>query len=134
MAGRNVHTREPLIGRRADGRLRLRIQARLITLDGTIRLVLADLSRWGARIEAPDAYRPPLSVGQDAVLAWDRFEAFGTAVWTDGNQSMGMRFEEALSREALLATRELEDQRLLSPEKQQLRDAARAFVQGRRRV
>jgi hypothetical protein len=47
---------------------------------------------------------------------------------------MGMRFEEALSREALLATRQLEDQRLLSPEKQQLRDAARAFVQGRRRV
>lgn len=130
MSARNVHTREPLIGRRREGRLRAQIEARLITLEGTIATLLADVSQWGARIEAADAPSLPLGPGQDAVVTWDRFEAFGTAVWTDG-RTIGLLFDEALAREALIRTRAIADLRRLAPEQRQARAAAQAFVVGR---
>jgi hypothetical protein len=130
MGPRNVETTQPLLGRRRESRLRAKLQARLIGRDGTTRVMLADLSRRGARVDAPAlAIRP----GQDAVLEWDRFEAFGTVVWNDGAQ-IGLNFEEPLPSQILIVSRALEDARMLPAETQVLRDAARLFVQGRRKV
>lgn len=130
MTGHNVQTTQPLIGRRRDPRLRVRLWARLILLDATVRAVLADVSLGGAQIHAPDVDVRP---GQQAVLVWDRFEAFGTVVWNDG-QDIGLHFEEAVGRDILMATRALNDCQDVPIEEQLLRDAARAFVSGVRRV
>ncbi|MFC3173418.1 PilZ domain-containing protein [Novosphingobium bradum] len=127
MTGRSLHLTEPMIGRRRDARLRVELTARLITLDGTIRAVLADLARWGARLAAPDAAIRP---GQDAVLAWDRFEAFGTVVWC-GDGYLGMTFDDPLAPAVLVATRMAQDARAMPLERQLQREAAQAFVNPR---
>lgn len=119
-----------MLGRRRDARLRVELRARLITLDGTIRAVLADVARLGARVYAPDCELLP---GRETVLSWDRFEAFGDVVWSDGC-FLGLHFEEPLEREVLLATRAAEDARLMPLERQLMREAAQAFVSPRHKL
>lgn len=122
-----VRLTQPLLGRRRDARLRVEMRARLITHDGTARAVLADVARQGARLFAPDC---TLKVGREAILAWDRFEAFGDVIWADGS-FIGLHFEHPLDGEVLLATRAAEDARLEPLERQLMREAAQAFVNPR---
>jgi len=117
-------------GRRREARLRTGLQARVIIRDGTISAILTDLSQWGARIAFSGGR---IVAGQDAVLSWARFESFGKVIWSAPGHA-GLAFDEPLGRAALLATRSLEDGRELPADEQILREAARSFVQGRRRV
>ena len=127
VANQSIHLTQPLLGRRHDARLRVELRARLITLEGTASAVLADLARFGARIYAPDC---GLRTGREAVLAWDRFEAFGDVVWTDGAY-LGLQFEQPLSKAVLMATRAAEDARPMPLYRQLQREAAQAFVDPR---
>ena len=133
MPGRHCGVMEPLrpdsaIGRREHSRLRVRLPARLTTLDGSSSAVLTDLSFGGAQLEVKRELRP----GQQAVLGWHTFEAFGTISWAhDG--FCGMHFEEYLAGAVLIATRDLDDAEHLASERERVRGAARDFVRGVRR-
>lgn len=118
----------PVAGRRAHSRLRVRLPARLTTLDGTSGAILTDLSFGGAKLIA----RCPLRPGQQAVLAWDRFEAFGTVSWAHDGMC-GLTFDEFVKPRVLLDTRDLYDTEYLPSERDLARDEARAFVEGLRR-
>jgi hypothetical protein len=130
MAVQNVITTAPTLGRRREARLRVRLATRLIGLDGSLWPVLADLSTSGARLKGNFDM---LRVGADAVLAWDRFEAFGVVVWRDADQC-GLRFYEPISRAELIATREIDDHDRLPNEHELARRAAGRFVSGNRQV
>lgn len=91
--------------RRSESRLRTDLSAQLITLSGAPRVSLCDLSCRGARIHSPVALAP----GAQGVLSWLRFETFGTIVWASGPHA-GMAFDEPLSEDAVLCTREIIDQ------------------------
>lgn len=127
MSQTSLHLTQPLLGRRRHARLRVELRARLITLDGTIRAILADVARLGARLYAPDCELRP---GREAVVTWERFEAFGDVVWNDGCY-LGLHFEEPLAKAVLMATRAAEDSRLMPLERQLQREAARTFVNPR---
>ena len=115
-----------MTGRRREGRLRVRLAAKLITLDGEYRGVLADLSTRGARIEAGYGKLRP---GQEAVMQWEGAEAFGIVTWVvDG--SVGLRFYDPLDRCAVMAARRLDDRMRLVNDEDGVRQSARAFVQG----
>jgi hypothetical protein len=119
---------KPTIGRREHSRLRVRLPARLTTLDGTTSAVLTDLSYGGAKLVTGCELRP----GQQAVLAWSAFEAFGTVSWVHDGMC-GMHFEEFLDGQVLLATRDLDDTGHLPSDRDLTRGAARDFVRGVRR-
>jgi hypothetical protein len=116
---------KPSIGRREHSRLRVRLPARLTTLDGKASAVLTDLSFGGAKLLTNCILRP----GQQAVLDWDRFEAFGTISWVREGMC-GLRFDEFLEGKALIATRDLNDAEHLPSERELARGAARDFVRG----
>jgi len=120
---------EPHIGRREHSRLRVRLPARLTTLDGTSSAVLTDLSFGGAKILTGCALRP----GQQAVLNWAGFEAFGTVSWVHDGMC-GLHFDEFLAGKVLIATRDLDDAGQLPDDREVARDIARDFVQGVRRL
>ena len=90
--------------RRRDSRLRTDLPAQLITLAASPRVNLRDLSQTGAQIECNE----PLRVGSEAVLSWLNFETFGTIRWVRGNFA-GLEFDEAVSENVILDTRELID-------------------------
>lgn len=119
---------EPTIGRREHSRLRVRLPARLTTLDGTSSAVLTDLSFGGAKL----LVNCELRTGQEAVLAWLGFEAFGTVSWV-GQGMCGMHFDEFLDGKVLIATRDLNDAGDPHSERDRVRGAARDFVRGVRR-
>lgn len=121
---------ESAAGRRREARLRVRLEAQLITLDGTIRTVMADLSRNGARVAGT---LPRMRTHQQAIIQWNRFEAFGIIAWVDGNQC-GILFDEPLSQPVLLKTRELYDTAPLQSARELARSSASAFVQGKVRL
>ncbi len=118
---------KPTIGRRVHSRLRVRLPARLTTLDGTSSAVLTDLSYGGAKL----AVTCPLRAGQEAVLAWHTFEAFGTVSWVHDGMC-GMHFDEYVAGSVLIATRDLDDGAHLPSDRELARGAARDFVKGRR--
>ncbi|MBC2652550.1 PilZ domain-containing protein [Novosphingobium flavum] len=118
------------IGRRREARLRVRLEAQLITLDGTVRMVMADLSRNGARVSG---HLPRLRLKQQAIIQWTQFEAFGIVAWIDGNQC-GLEFDEPLPHQVLVKTREIHDTAPLQSDRELARGAARAFVQGKVRL
>jgi hypothetical protein len=128
MAPPNVTPIAPPLGRRCEPRLRIRLAAKLVGLDGVSRPVLADLSTAGARLSGPFG---ELRVGAEAVLLWDRFEAFGRVMWRDSGQC-GIRFYDPIARIDLIATRILDDVQRLPSERELARVAARQFVSGRR--
>lgn len=123
-------TSEPTLGRRKEPRLRVRLEVRLITLDGTSRTVMADLSRSGARLTG---HLPALRPGQQAVIQWHEFEAFGVVAWTKPDQC-GFEFDEPLPPLVLQKTRQIYDQSPLGSERDRARMTARAFVQGKMRL
>ena len=108
----------------------MRLEAQIITLDGTARTVMADLSRNGARVTG---LLPKLRTHQQAIIQWNRFEAFGVIAWVEGNQC-GLLFDEPLSQPVLLKTRELYDTAPLQSARELARDSASAFVQGKVRL
>lgn len=110
-------------GRRRYGRLRLRIQAKVITVLGTFSGLVVDLSLTGARVRLTNG--APRS--GDALLQWDSHEAFGRIVWTEG-ADCGIRFDEPLAENVLLDMREATP---TPDEMAQVRDAAARFVNGR---
>ena len=110
-------------GRRRNGRLRLRLQARLITIHGTTSGVLADLSVTGARVRM----REPVPSAGDALLQWEGHEAFGMIVWASGCDC-GVLFDDPLPEALLLGMRDVE---ACPDEREQARTAAAMFVNGR---
>ncbi len=130
MAEPSITTTAISLGRRSEPRLRVRLAARLVGLDGASRPVLADLSTGGARLKGQ---LTELRLGAEAVLFWDRFEAFGRVVWRDNGQC-GMRFYEPIAQADLIATRILDDVQRLPSEHELTRAAAQQFVFGRRHL
>jgi PilZ domain len=118
----------PEAGRRSHSRLRVRLPARLTMLDGSSSAILTDLSLGGAKLQT----RFPIVPGEQAMLFWHDFEAFGTITWTyDG--MCGMRFDELLAPRVLIATRDLHDADHLPHDRDLVRDVAREWVSGVRR-
>jgi PilZ domain len=122
----------PTAGRRTHSRLRVRLPARLTTLDGTTSAILVDLSFGGARLITSALLVP----GQEAVLAWHGFEAFGMIGWVH-DRMCGMHFDEFLAAKVLIATRDLDDINHLPGDRELIRDSmrgvARDWVSGVRR-
>lgn len=112
-------------GRRGRSRLRVRLPGKLQTRTGTSRVILIDLSTTGARIASDNLPK----VGTEAMLHWDRYEAFGEVVWAGGVQ-FGLSFDDPISEEDVLATRELDDVARLPQDEELLRRAAREWVEG----
>ena len=110
-------------GRRRYGRLRLRLRAKLITIHGTARGVLADLSVTGARIRLHE----PAPPAGDALLQWEGHEAFGMIVWVNASEC-GILFDEPLPETLVLDMRDVE---ACPDEREQTRTAAAVFVSGR---
>jgi len=95
----------PQIGKRASGRVRLFLPARLVCGRNVRRVMLCDLSLEGAMIMAPDL------LAEDYVsLRWCGFEARGSISWSDG-QTGGIHFDEQLSWDTVLSTRGEQDER-----------------------
>ncbi len=126
----HVITTAPTIGRRRQARLRVRLEARLISLDGIARGVMADLSRSGARIAGSGLSLRP---GNEAVLQWCGREAFGMVVWAARGE-FGLAFHEPLADLDLAEIRRLNDAQGDVSSQADARSAARAFVQGNIRL
>ncbi len=118
----------PVAGQRSYSRLRVRLPARLVALDGTTSAILIDLSLGGAKLRTLF----PIVPGEQAMLFWHHFEAFGTISWTyDG--MCGMRFDELLTPKMLIETRDFDDAAHLPDDRGLVRDVAREWVEGLRR-
>ena len=129
MAGSSLDYRTTPAGRRAESRLRVRLGARMVLLEGTQSCVLADLSLRGAQV-LPTR---PVNVGHEAVLLWGPHEAFGHVTWTAG-RLCGLAFYEPLAPAVVLATRALDACERLPSERDLARGTARAFVRGLARL
>ena len=117
-----------MVGRRRDSRLRLNVPAQLITLSGQCSASLCDLSQSGAHFQVREA----LTSGEDAVLSWLGFEAFGRIVWASNGEA-GMEFDELLEPGVLIKTRDQVDLGYAPTTKQADYDAAaRSWFQGSR--
>jgi hypothetical protein len=86
-------------GRRRAARLRLAIDARLVTTWGEYPVRLDNLSETGAHVSRPkkDRFGP-------CVLQWLGYEALGEMVWMRGGYC-GIRFDKPLPDEWVTATR-----------------------------
>ncbi|WP_305095743.1 PilZ domain-containing protein [Croceibacterium aestuarii] len=116
----NVPAHNP---RREHARLRLGIPASFITLRGKQTVRLVDLSQGGAHVIMRDGAKV-----REGVLSWMRYEVFAEVVWQDGD-AIGMAFDEPISREALLQTRQFAPS-VVRAETMGASDAARQFVAG----
>ena len=117
--------RQPELHRRGHARLRLGIEAELMTLDGRKQVMLMDLSQSGARLLLQEHYRL-----DQAVLYWMDFEAFGEVVWQSGRE-LGLAFEEPISEATVLATRQWQPREEALRSKAASRQFARNWVSGR---
>ena len=88
-------------------------------------MILVDVSTTGARVLVEDLPR----IGTEAVLYWDKYEAFGEVVWAEGVHC-GIAFFDPIAEQDVLATRELDDAARLPQDKELLRRAARHWVEG----
>lgn len=115
------------IGRRRDSRLRVGVPAQLITLHGQFTASLCDLSQSGAHIRAKgDLFR-----GEDAVLLWLGFEAFGKIVWASNGEG-GLEFDEMLAPAILIQTRDQVDLGHAQTAEQAAYEGARSWFMGYR--
>ena len=114
------------VGKRAHARLRVRLPAKLITLHGEHRLALIDLSTGGARVGKPGLDCPT----SKALVQWAGYEAFGRIVWARDGLA-GVRFEEPIPDEWVMATRQLAENSPLPSDTELHRRAARDWVGGR---
>ncbi|MXO71211.1 PilZ domain-containing protein [Alteraurantiacibacter buctensis] len=114
-------------GRRRDSRLRIRqgVPAQAMTLDGQLSASVLDLSQSGAHLRLSE----PLRTGQDVMLWWLGFEAFGRVVWVSGSDA-GLEFYDLVPAPVLLHTREQVDAGRVRSTDEVAIDAARAWYQG----
>ena len=114
-------------GRRRDSRLRIRqgVPAQAMTLDGQHSASLLDLSQSGAHLRLSE----PLRTGQDVMLWWLGFEAFGRVVWVSG-KDIGLEFYDLVPVPVLLHTRQQVDAGKVRSTDEVAIDAARAWYQG----
>ena len=117
-------------GRRGAARLRLGIPARLVTLGGTERCDLVDLSCSGARVALTNALDDLLALGDGALLRVAGLEAFGEVVRRDPS-AIAFAFEERLAEGDVLAVRR-HAERLAGDPTRALRQAAHNWVTGGR--
>lgn len=111
-------------GRRASARLRLRLPAELITLEGQGPAVLENISATGARISSQFALRP----GASCILRLPRLELFADVAWC-AHGRLGLNFERPLSQDRLIALRNLDPADPVN-ERAASQDWARGFVNG----
>ena len=111
-------------GRRAHPRLRLRLPATLITLDGQGPAVLENISATGARVHSPLVLRQ----GASCILRLPGLELFADVAWCIEHRC-GLHFERPISNAQLLAMRQLDHARQPS-EREISKDWAKAFVKG----
>lgn len=116
-----------MIGRRRDSRLRVGVPAQLITLHGQTTASLADLSQSGAHIRS----KGKLVRGDQAVVTWLGFEAFGTIVWAASGEG-GLEFDELLPEAILIQTRQQVDQGIAPSAEQAAYDGVRSWYMGYR--
>jgi len=116
-----------IIGRRRDSRLRVGVPAQIITLHGQFTASLADLSQSGAHIRT----RGELVRGEELVVTWLGFEAFGTVVWAAPGE-VGLEFDEPLPVPILLQTRQQVDLGLAPSAEQAAYEGARSWYMGYR--
>ena len=102
------------------------LPAKLVTLSGTHRVTLLDLSFRGAKLAVSGAALPR----GDAVLYWGPFEAFCRIAWCHG-EGCGLDFDEPLDPQVLLDTRDLAD---ATPPEDTTRQTAEAWANGRMRL
>jgi len=91
--------------RRASGRLRLFLPARLVCGAEVTRAMLCDLSTEGAMVLAPG-----LDADTNIILRCASFEVPGLVLWSDG-QTCGISFDTPVEWENVLATRQEQDER-----------------------
>ena len=116
-------------GSRHQSRLSVHLPAILTTRDGTRRVTLNDLSTRGARFCSPEQ----LIVGQDVVIQWLRYEAFGEICWSiDG--LYGIAFARSIALADLVDTFERNEGGNQPVERDIVSRTARAFVEGRLRL
>lgn len=115
-------------GKRNQSRLRTRLRARLISRLGEERCVLLNLSQQGACTNVSDEF-----IGQDVILKWEQFEAYGRIVWQEGGR-VGIRFERTLPYEWVLATREADASAAPVCNVFEARQSAKAWSEGQRFV
>ncbi|MDE8652371.1 PilZ domain-containing protein [Novosphingobium album (ex Liu et al. 2023)] len=116
-------------GRRSYSRLRVRLPAKLVLLHGESKAILEDLSFEGARLRIG----APVRIGEDALLLWKDFEAFGRVIWQNGARC-GLRFDARLKPAVLIATRDCDDAEHLGSDRELLREVAQAWVRGSTRL
>lgn len=121
-----AHDSQPLVnsGRRACARLRLRLPAELITLDGQGSAVLENISATGARVSSQFVLRP----GASCILRLGRLELFADVAWCAQGR-LGLMFEEPLAQGQLVALRNLNPADLPN-DRAASQDWARGFVNG----
>ena len=95
-----IHAAVSSGSRRAQGRARLGIAARLVSFSGTSSCVLMDLSYTGACIRTEVNMR----VGAMIVVESQPMELFGTVRWARGGFA-GFEFDKPLSLEQAIAFR-----------------------------
>ena len=116
------------IGRRSAPRLRLAIPAKLVSLSGSVRCILIDLSLTGAQV----GLERPVNEGADVFLQIAGLEPFGSvvrqAVGPNGGKN-GIVFEKPLEKDDVLFVRAYAE-RYEEEEKQFLINEARNWVMG----
>jgi hypothetical protein len=117
------------IGKRAESRLRVRLAARLVALDFNLPVILCDLSKSGARIEAAGS---PLRCCE-VVLTWHEFEAFGRIMWSHSGET-GIGFYDPIPAELLIATRDLGQVDHRRDNRELVRRHALEWVKGQSRI
>ena len=110
--------------RRKNPRLRLGIQALLISLEGQEKVILQDLSETGAKVLRQS--KEPLGKG---VLQWMHYEIYGEVVWQRGPW-VGFQFDRHLEETVLLETRAAAPC-LIKDQAKEIEHYAQEFVQGR---
>ncbi len=113
------------MGRRGRSRLHIRLLARITTRTRTLRGVLRDLSLTGAGLQIADG----IAIGEDVLIEWGRFEAFGQVVHVRRNLC-GVNFDECILPSVLLATRDMDDAERLPRDIDLAREDARNWVEG----
>jgi PilZ domain len=113
--------------RRRKSRLRIQrgVPAQVMTLDGQDSASLLNLSQSGAHLR----FKSPVRRGQEVVLWWLGFEAFGRIVWVNGTEA-GLEFYDLIPTPVLLRTREQVDAGQVRSTAEVAYDSARAWYQG----
>jgi hypothetical protein len=115
--------------RRRNARLRIRrgVSAQVLTLTGQTTVSLLDLSASGAQVRV----KAPLRCGQDVMLWWLGFEAFGQVVRANGEEA-GVAFHDPLPLPVLVQTRQQIDAGLAPTAARDAYQAAREWYMGLR--